>query len=64
MMVVFLVVGLSAILTAAFVNFIVSVTRRHEENSNVHIEVQDIIDDARDVSMSVNRLTRQLKGPC
>lgn len=63
-MLAFIVVTISAVLTAVGVNFIVSVTRRHEERSSIHIEMRDILDDARDVSLAVNRLTRNLKGPC
>lgn len=57
------IITTTAILTAVGVNYIVSVRRRHQTHE-ININVQHILDDARDVSLSVTKLTRQLGGRC
>lgn len=52
----------AAILTAVGVNFVISIFRRHEERSRVRINVQHVLDDASDVSLSVKRFTEQIGG--
>ncbi len=56
------VIIVSAFATAIGVNWAISVSRRHEEKHCVRVNVQHVLDDAADVSLSVKRLTHQLGG--
>ena len=57
-----IVIIASAAFTAVVLNFVITVFRRHEQHHEVSIGVQDILDDATDVSLSVKNFTRQLGG--
>jgi hypothetical protein len=59
----FLAVASSAVLTAAFVNFVISVKRRHQAH-NINVNIDHVLRDVADLSLSVDKFVRQIEGHC